>query len=96
MRRLDAVSNAVCGVLDAAELCRCAHASKEWRDAADRAFAAVSGTVSELNADARLYAALVGDMVPEYASGPIYWCSGMCSGVFAVGLHSVRGANGVW
>ena len=68
MRRLDAVSNAVCGVLDAAEECRCAHASKEWRDAADRAFAAVSGTVSELNADARQYAALVEDVVPEYAS----------------------------
>jgi len=40
---LDGVSNAVCSVIDAAELCRNVHASHEWRVAAEDAFEHLAG-----------------------------------------------------
>lgn len=59
LRRLDDISNAVCGVIDAAELCRSVHASPEWRRCASDAFGMLSEYIGSLNADASLYRALV-------------------------------------
>lgn len=57
--RLDAISQAVCNVIDAAELARSAHADPAWRDAAHRAFAVLSEYIAQLNSDPSLYQALV-------------------------------------
>ena len=46
-------------MIDAAELCRSAHASAEWREAADKCFALLSDFIAELNGDDTLYRALV-------------------------------------
>ena len=54
---MDAVSNGLCAVVDAAELARCAHAAPTMRDAADVALMRVSHFMEELNGDAELYAA---------------------------------------
>lgn len=59
LHTLDGISNEVCSVIDAAELCRSAHASAEWREAADKAFAFLSDYIAELNGDDTLYRALV-------------------------------------
>ena len=56
---LDEISNAVCSVIDAAELCRNAHADPEWRDYADRAFEMLSSYIAELNGDDALYRSLL-------------------------------------
>ena len=45
LRLVDAMSNALCGVLDGAELCRSAHAAPEWREAAHGAFVEVAGAM---------------------------------------------------
>ena len=55
---LDGISNAVCSVIDAAELCRNVHCEAAWRDAAEASFAALSGYIAELNTDTSLYAVL--------------------------------------
>ena len=55
---LDQISNTVCSVIDAAELCRCVHPGKEWRDAACQAFSIIGEYISELNADVELYSCL--------------------------------------
>ena len=57
---LDDMSNAVCEIIDAAELCRSAHAAPEWRGAAQGAFEALSGYINALNADRGLYDAVRG------------------------------------
>ncbi len=55
---LDDISNIVCTVIDAAELCRSVHASPQWRRGATDAFGIVSEYIGNLNADARLYLSL--------------------------------------
>jgi len=56
---LDDISNTVCSVIDASELCRSVHASPEWRHAAGQAFQLLSEYIAELNADVNLYRSLV-------------------------------------
>lgn len=56
--RLDQISKTVCNVIDAAELCRSAHASPEWREAAHQAFAVLQDYIGSLNADQDLYRSL--------------------------------------
>ena len=56
----DSISQAICNVIDAAELCRNVHADPLWRDAADRAYSALSEYMGELNTDPSIYNALVG------------------------------------
>ena len=55
---LDDISNEVCTVIDACELCRSVHASPEWRRAAGDAFGMLSEYIGALNADERLYLSL--------------------------------------
>ena len=56
---LDDISNSVCSVIDASELCRSIHSSAKWRDAASSAFQMLSEYIAELNADVNLYQSLV-------------------------------------
>lgn len=56
---LDDISNTVCSVIDASELCRSVHESTEWRHAAGQAFQILSEYIAELNADVSLYRSLV-------------------------------------
>ncbi|KAL7533869.1 hypothetical protein ACHAXR_007152 [Thalassiosira sp. AJA248-18] len=55
---LDDISNIVCTVIDAAELCRSVHASPQWRRGATDAFGILSEYIGSLNADERLYLSL--------------------------------------
>lgn len=55
---LDDISNVVCTVIDAAELCRSTHASQQWRNGASDAFGILSEYIGSLNADERLYRSL--------------------------------------
>ena len=57
LRRLDAVSVALCSVLDPAALCVAAHDCDVWRAAASGAAARVEGVMEELNDDAALASA---------------------------------------
>ena len=57
LRRLDAVSVALCSVLDPAALCVAAHDCDVWRAAASGAAARVEGVMEELNASAALASA---------------------------------------
>ena len=57
LRRLDAVSVALCSVLDPAALCVAAHECDEWRAAASGAAARVECVMEELNGDAALASA---------------------------------------
>jgi intermediate peptidase len=57
--QLDQISKTVCNVIDAAELCRSAHASQQWREAASLAFHELQQYIGTLNADQRLYNSLV-------------------------------------
>jgi len=57
--QLDEISRGICNVIDAAELCRSVHAEEDWREAADRAFGLLSDYIAQLNADTRLYQALL-------------------------------------
>ena len=56
--QLDEISQKVCNVIDAAELCRSTHASQEWRHAASIAFEELQCYIGNLNSDERLYNAL--------------------------------------
>ncbi|KAL7509494.1 hypothetical protein ACHAXN_006480 [Cyclotella atomus] len=58
LHQLDDISNEVCTVIDACELCRSVHASPEWRRAAGDAFGMLSEYIGALNADERLYLSL--------------------------------------
>jgi len=53
--QLDQISKTVCNVIDAAELCRSAHASATWRDAANAAFMKLQDYIGTLNGDKTLY-----------------------------------------
>ena len=54
LRQLDAVSVALCSVLDPAALCLAAHECADWRAAASCAAARVESVMEELNASAAL------------------------------------------
>jgi len=56
--QLDQISRTVCNVIDAAELCRSAHADPHWRDAANQSFLELQDYIATLNTDQRLYQAL--------------------------------------
>jgi len=58
LRLLDDVSQTVCNVIDAAEVCRSVHVSPSWRDASQQAFDTISDYIALLNADTCLYRAL--------------------------------------
>ncbi|KAL7463493.1 hypothetical protein ACHAXS_003865 [Conticribra weissflogii] len=59
LRSLDQISNVVCTVIDAAELCRSVHASPLWRRGAADAFGLLSDYIGTLNADETLYRSLM-------------------------------------
>lgn len=52
---LDSISNHICSVIDAAELCRCVHSSEQWRICAEGAFELLSDYMADLNTDSHLY-----------------------------------------
>jgi len=52
---LDQISNEVCSIIDAAELCRNVHTSLDYILAAESCVMALSGFIHSLNADSRLY-----------------------------------------
>ncbi|KAJ0409475.1 hypothetical protein P43SY_002365 [Pythium insidiosum] len=52
------ISNAICSVIDAAELCRNVHPDDKYREAASACFTDLSDFIQNLNADVDLYAAL--------------------------------------
>eukprot|EP00934_Nitzschia_sp_Nitz4_P007891 Nitzschia sp. Nitz4//scaffold80_size88189//11379//13514//NITZ4_005080-RA/size88189-processed-gene-0.11-mRNA-1//1//CDS//3329558609//7881//frame0 len=56
--QLDEISKTICNVIDAAELCRNAHASEEWRDVANETFQELQQYMGTLNGDQRLYDSL--------------------------------------
>ena len=56
---LDDISDAVCSVVDVAELCRNTHADARWVRAAENAYVDLQAYVHSLNADRGLYLALV-------------------------------------
>ncbi|KAH7482113.1 hypothetical protein KRP22_012345 [Phytophthora ramorum] len=58
LRTLDDVSNAICSVIDAAELCRNVHPDENFRRAASECFTDLSDFIQNLNADVELYRAL--------------------------------------
>ena len=58
LHRLDDISNIVCTVIDAAELCRSVHADPQWRRGASDSFGILSEYIGNLNADERLYQSL--------------------------------------
>ena len=55
---LDAISNEICKVVDAAELCRHVHQSTEYKSSAENVFRNLSGIINELNSDESVYAKL--------------------------------------
>jgi intermediate peptidase len=59
LRQLDAISQAVCNVIDAAELARSVHADERWRESAHNAFGVLSEYIGALNSDPVLYRSLV-------------------------------------
>ncbi|GAB9468332.1 hypothetical protein Gpo141_00005651 [Globisporangium polare] len=52
------ISNAICSVIDAAELCRNVHPDESYRNAASECFTDLSDFIQNLNADVDLYQAL--------------------------------------
>mmetsp|Transcript_18935 Transcript_18935/g.23307 ORF Transcript_18935/g.23307 Transcript_18935/m.23307 type:complete len:788 (-) Transcript_18935:129-2492(-) len=52
---LDAISNEVCSIIDAAECCRCVHPDESWREYATQAFSMLSTYIGTLNGDVGLY-----------------------------------------
>ncbi|ETV78392.1 hypothetical protein, variant 1 [Aphanomyces astaci] len=52
---LDAISNEVCIVIDAAELCRNVHPDAQFRAAASNSFAQLSTLIQQLNTDTDMY-----------------------------------------
>ncbi|TDH72120.1 hypothetical protein CCR75_001239 [Bremia lactucae] len=55
LRALDDISNAICSVIDAAELCRNVHPIEDFRRAASKCFTELSDFIQNLNADKNLY-----------------------------------------
>ena len=58
LHRLDSISNAICSVIDLAELIRNVHKSPEWREKANESFSVLYAFISELNTDVELYNAV--------------------------------------
>jgi len=58
VRALDEISDAVCAVVDVAEVCRHTHPNREFVQAAERAYVELQDYVATLNADVELYEAL--------------------------------------
>lgn len=58
VKALDEISDAVCTVVDVAEVCRHTHPNREFVQAAERAYVQLQDYVAALNADAGLYEAL--------------------------------------
>jgi Zn-dependent oligopeptidase len=58
LQQLDAISNTLCMVLDAAEACRNVHSDSAWRDAAEECFGALGAFMFQLNAHYPLFQAL--------------------------------------
>ncbi|CEG46451.1 mitochondrial intermediate [Plasmopara halstedii] len=58
LRTLDDISNAICSVIDAAELCRNVHPNENFRQAASECFTDLSDFIQNLNADTNLYQSL--------------------------------------
>jgi len=56
---LDEISNTICSVIDASELCRSVHVDEHWRNAAGQAFQLLSEYIAELNADVNLFQSLI-------------------------------------
>lgn len=56
---LDEISNTICSVIDASELCRSVHVDSHWRHSAGDAFQLLSEYIAELNSDVTLYNALL-------------------------------------
>jgi intermediate peptidase len=52
---LDSISNELCNVIDAAELCRNVHATSAFKESAEESFAKLSEFIVDLNSDVRLY-----------------------------------------
>ncbi|CBJ26455.1 Mitochondrial intermediate peptidase (N-terminal) [Ectocarpus siliculosus] len=67
LRGVDAISNTVCSVIDAADFVRNAHADEGFRVAADEAFSVLAEYIQDLNADDSLYRALCGVVEEEGA-----------------------------
>ena len=59
LRKFDELSNELCIVLDAAQLCQTVHANRNFRKSAEDAYLSVSNLVQHLNADFGLYKPLV-------------------------------------
>ena len=55
LQLMDAISNELCCIMDAAELCRNSHANLNYQKAAEQSFALLSEFIIELNADHFLY-----------------------------------------
>ncbi|RMX69712.1 hypothetical protein DD238_001718 [Peronospora effusa] len=58
LRILDDISNVICSVIDAAELCRNVHPNEDFRRAASESFTDLSNFIQNLNADVDLYRSL--------------------------------------
>ncbi|CAH0478649.1 unnamed protein product [Peronospora belbahrii] len=58
LRTLDDISNVICSVIDAAELCRNVHPNEKFRLAASECFTDLSNFIQNLNADVELYRSL--------------------------------------
>eukprot|EP01138_Halocafeteria_seosinensis_P007921 gb/GECG01008092.1/.p1 GENE.gb/GECG01008092.1/~~gb/GECG01008092.1/.p1 ORF type:complete len:963 (+),score=122.89 gb/GECG01008092.1/:1-2889(+) len=58
LKLLDSISDAVCKVVDSAELCRNVHSSVEWRQQAEQASATLLHFIFQLNTKPSLYHAL--------------------------------------
>jgi len=58
LHRLDELSEQLCLVLDAMELCRNVHPEAEWAEAADEAYAWLAGYMQTLNTEPRLHGAV--------------------------------------
>jgi len=56
---LDDISNTVCSIIDASELCRSVHSSPTWRSSASQSFQLLSEYIADLNADELLYDSLL-------------------------------------
>jgi intermediate peptidase len=62
---LDAMSDTICLVIDAAELCRNVHPDDKYREAAEECFDKMAGYISELNTDVALYEKLYASDMDE-------------------------------
>lgn len=71
LQALDQVSNEVCSVIDAAELCRNVHIDEAYRDMANKAFSKLSEYIHQLNTDIGIYEKLVEVMESEECSSQL-------------------------